>query len=246
MGVKSISMKLLLGIGTTGALLTLSSTVAFAAGSGYGPPSNGAPTQVPGGYTVIVASGTISSKGGTVAGSYEGEQLNVSIAANSVSVPVQVTLYAPTNLSLVHGVAGASVQITNPITGVPISSSKEVKTLASSVKVAPFTLTISSSKITSVDQIDVYNGGKFVLSSTGHVSSGVATAQLNTSETFVVLPSTSSSTIAPLPSVVPGATSVHTGKPFLGEEILGGVFGLFGLFGVVVVTRRRRLFQTGA
>ncbi|MDA8061068.1 MAG: hypothetical protein M0T80_01325, partial [Actinomycetota bacterium] len=77
----------------------------------------------------------------------------------------------------------------------------------------------------------------------GHYNIGYGSAhiELTSDPTFVVVPPPK--TTVPkttVPPNVPGATTVHTGKPFLGEELAAGAAAATGLAAIAAAFRRRR------
>lgn len=204
---------------------------AFAAGSGYGPPGPASSTSA-GGFTAVAASETVSSAASQITATFDGETYRISIPAGDFSTATQVTVYAPTDLSAIGGLAGIEVVFSDPATG---------QALAGTVLKTPIDVVVSSSPISKGDVVEVFNGSTFVAyTGTYSVSSGSATIEMTSDPTFAVVPPTKSA--VPATSTVPAATSVHTGKPFLGEELAAGVAAMVGLaaIGVAVGILRRR------
>lgn len=220
---------------TVGAVLALvgltGASPAFAAGSGYGPPGPASSTSA-GGFTAVVASQTVNSSASTITATFDGEKYEISIPAGDFSTPTQVTVYAPTNLGSIGGLAGIEVVFSNPATGA---------TLPGTTLNIPIDVVVSSSSISKGDVVEVFNGSSFVpYTGTYSTSSGSANIEMTSDPTFAVVPPPTS--VTPASSTVPAATSVHTGKPFLGEELAAGVAGILGLtaIGAALGIRRRR------
>lgn len=242
MPAKSIRQTLnRLGLRTAaaGAVLTVvglaSASTAFAAGSGYGPPGPSSSTSG-GGFTAVAASQTVTSSASQITTTFNGETYRISIPAGDFSTPTQVTVYAPTDLAAVGGLAGIEIVFSNPTTGAALSATT-LKT--------PIGVVVSSSNITKGDVVEVFNGTTYVTyTGTYSTSSGAATIEVTSDPTFVVVPPPKAAVPASSsqPSSVPAATSVHTGKPFLGEELAAGAAGAAGLaaIGAAFGLRRRR------
>jgi hypothetical protein len=211
------------GAGAVLALVSLASA-SSASAAGYGPPGPTASSSA-GGFTAVAASKTVSSSASKITTTFDGETYLISIPAGDFSTATQVTIYAPTDLSSIGGLAGIEVVFSNPVTG---------KTLSGTTFAHPIVVVVSSSSISKGDVVDVFNGSSYVAyTGTYSTSSGSATIDVTSDPTFAVVPS---------PKVLPGATGVHTGEPFLGEELAAGVAGILGLaaIGLAFGLRRRQ------
>jgi hypothetical protein len=209
-------------------LVTTGAGGALAAG-GYGPPPPVTPT-VPGGYSVVVTSQTITPAGGTIGPvTIDGASVTLIVPAGAFPVPVQITVTAP-NLGAIstagfHGfkvVAGEGIQVQENGSTYP----------------GPFlkllTLDTSSSSITASSILAVWNGTAFVTDPDMTALSGELKAGFDTDPDFAVLTPAGGATTA-----IPGATSATTGKPLLGEGILAAVVLLLGASGLEFARRRR-------
>ncbi len=208
-------------------LVTTGAGGAPAAG-GYGPPPPVTPT-VPGGYSVVVTSQTITPAGGTIGPvTIDGASVTLIIPAGAFPVPVQITLTAP-NLETISTagfrgfkvVAGEGIQV------------QENGSTYPGLFLKPLTLDTSSSAITASSVVAVWNGTAFVTDPDMTALSGELKAGFDTNSDFADLTPASGPTTA-----IPGATSAVTGKPMLGEGILAAVLLLLGASGLEFARRR--------
>jgi hypothetical protein len=207
---------------------------AFAAGSGYGPPGPSSSTSA-GGFTTVAASQTVTSSGSKIVASSNGEKYAISVPAGVFTTPTQVTVYAPTNLGSIGGLAGIEVVFSDPATG---------KSLSGATLKTPIDVIVSSSSIAKGDVVEVFNGSSFVdYTGTYSTATDSANIEVTSDPTFALVPPPKTTVPASSQSsTVPGATTVHTGKPFFGEELAAGAAGILGLaaIGTAVGVRRRR------
>lgn len=214
--------------------LLISAGPAFAAGGGYGPVPP-PPAGVPGGFSQVASSQAIGSSGGTMTASSGNQAFKLEIPAGTFSAPTQVTLYTPTDLSAMNGVAGLDIEFSDPSTGASVS-----QTLTH-----PITVTIQDPAIQAGYQLEIFSGGKFVPYSQGNVTSGHAVITITQDPVFAILPPSTASTggstpSSGSPSTVPGATTVQTGKPFFGELIAAALLVGGGTTGISMIRRRVR------
>ena len=209
-------------------LVTTGAGGALAAG-GYGPPAP-VPQTVPGGYSVVVTSQTITPAGGTIGPvTINGASVTLIVPAGAFPVPVQITVTAP-NLGAISTagfrgfkvVAGEGIQVQENGSTYPGTFLK------------PLTLVTSSPSITASSILAVWNGTAFVTDPDSTARSGELKASFDTDPDFAVLTPASGATTA-----IPGATSAVTGKPLLGEGILAAVVLLLGASGLEFARRRR-------
>ena len=203
---------------------------ALAAGAGYGP-SSPPPSATAAGFTNIVTTQTFPESGGTVSGSANGATATVTVPAGSAPDGAQVVVSAgpPTSIDVGSGnsvIADFSVVLLDPSTGTKLTGPFN----------PPVSITISDPSIGVGDTVVIVTGpGETSTVSGAQISQGEATVTFTTDPNFAVVSSKASG------EVVAGATSVVTGEPFLGEELLAGVFVSLGAAGLFVsITRRRR------
>lgn len=233
--VRHTAIRRCLGAAAAGAVLAavglVGASPAFAAGSGYGPPSSTSSTSA-GGFTAVAASQTVNSSGAKITATFGGETYVISIPAGDFTAPTQVTVYAPTDLGSIGASAGIEVVFSDPATG---------KSLSGTTLKTPIDVVVSSSAITKGDVVEVFNGSSFVdYTGTYSTSTGSANIEVTSDPTFAVVPPPKAA--VPVTATVPAATTVHTGKPFLGEELVAGAAGVLGLaaIGTAFGVRRRR------
>jgi len=208
--------------------LALTSATAMAAGSGYyTPPPQ---TVVPGGFTAVVTSQVISPAGAVKYISLgNGVQLEIDVPPGTFNQNVVVTIFTPDLISI----GDAGIDNYHAVAGL-----RFIVTVGSSLYSGPFdhfvTFTLTSRSITSASKVVIWNGTSFVTYSDATVSNGQAVIRVDSDPDFAVL----SPNVAP--TVIPSSTTVTTGEPFFGEELLAGVLLLVGLGGLFVVVRKRR------
>jgi hypothetical protein len=208
--------------------LAVSGATAMAAGTGYAPPPPS--TTVPGGFNSVIASYSFGPAGGTQTNIALGNNtsLNISVPPGTFTSDVTLTIFSGDLVSV--GNAGFSGYEA-------VSGFRFLVTEGSSRYSGSFnnyiTFTLTSSNITSSSKVLIFNGTSFVSYPNSSVKNGQATIQANSDPEFVV--------VSPVvtPAVVPSSTTVTTGKPFLGEEILAGILFLAGLVGLSLGLRKR-------
>lgn len=241
LGAKSTAVAATLAV-----LGAASATSAFAAGTGYGPSINPG-TPAGGGFSQVVLSKTVPTSGGTFTATSKGDTYSFNTLPGTFQVPVQVTVEAPTDISAVHGVAGVEIGFYST-SGIPLPPASLAK---------PITVTVVNPAIKAGDAVEMFEGGKYVAyTGRASVANGSAAISVTSDPVFAIVPPPAKTTTVPAAStstpstpssstpaaskVVPGATSAHTGKPFLGEELAAGVAALIGAGGLAEALRRRR------
>lgn len=199
---------------------------AFAVGSGYGssaPPSSASAA----GFSTVVATQTFSSSGGTINGSANGATASVTIPSGSLPNGGQVVISAGTPSSVNAGgnvtvVTDFSIVILNPSTGAKLNGPFS----------PPLTVNISDPSIVPGDSVvSVTAPGVTSPVTTVQITKGQAVITFTTDPNFAVVSSLSAS--------VTGATSVTTGKPFLGEALFASILLIGGIV-LLALARRRR------
>jgi hypothetical protein len=202
---------------------------AGAAGSGYNPTpppptSPPAPTPCPPAGTVI-SSLTIPPGGGTVSGTVDGSVVTVTVPAGSFPdgavvaiVDTSPTAVAPTGNTIVLAFG-----------------------IYFCVNGAKFTGTFSPSATVTVTNPGIRPGQTFfeqigttLVPYTAQIVDGTLTLTIDSDPAFVLV-----TAVGPASSVIPGATNVVTGKPFVLEGLVGGLLVLAGAALLFVFLRLR-------
>ncbi len=181
---------------------------------------------------MVAASQTIGTSGGRITAAAQGETYVISVPAGDFTAPTQVTVYAPTDLSAIKAIAGIEIVFSDPSTGAPLPGT----TLPT-----PITVAVNAPDVAKGDVVEVFNGTGFVTYAGSYTTTaGSATIEMTADPTFAVAPPAQAA--APGSPSVPGATSIDTGEPFLGEEIVAGAAAAAGLVavGAALSLRRRR------
>jgi hypothetical protein len=192
---------------------------------------------MPGGYSAVVTSRTITPAGGTIGPvRVAGGRATLVIPAGAFPVPVQITLADPKLIAL----RSAGVTGYRALTGVGIQIQENgVAYPGTSVK--PLTLTMRSSSINPSSVVAQWNGRSFVTEADATVARGIATVRFDTHPDFAVL-SPAAATAAT--AAIRGATGAQTGEPFLGGGILAAVLLALGVGGLIIAVRSSRRART--
>lgn len=201
--------------GMAAAGIVMSAAPAFAAGTGYGP--TGTPSA-PSGYTTVVVSKVISTGGGTVSATFDGQHITVSVPAGDFSSAVQVSVTAPASPP-----AGA-------LAAYAISFAQNGATLTGTLA-KPVSFTITASSITVGDAVNEWSGTGWVKYSDATVANGSVVITFTSDPAFEV----TTATVTP----IPGATTATTGVPIDGFVAIAGGLLLIGALGLFVTRRRR-------
>lgn len=216
------------GLLTLVTTLALATGTAMAAGTGYyTPPPR---TVVPGGFTAVVTSQIIGPAGGTKNISLgNGVQLEIDIPAGTFTQNVVFTIFTPNLISIgnggvnnYHAVAGLRFIVT------------EGSSLYSGNFNHSIIFSLISTNITTSSKVVIWNGSSFVIYNNATVSNGKAIISVDSDPDFAVL---SPNVVSP---VIPSSTTVTTGEPFFGEELLAGLLLLLGAGSLLLVARKRR------
>ena len=201
--------------------------LAFAAGNGYSP---GTPTPggtAPGLPGSVVCVNTEQPSGGKPSCSLGSATITVTVPPGTFSGPTQVVV-TDAGSSSVTPPRGGAVVLTFGL-GFYQNGSKVAGTFA------PVTVTVSDPSITSGSSVYFVINGVLQPVSGATISNGSVTFKLSSDPTVEVTSPASTSS-----AQVAGATTVHTGEPFLLE---GGLAALLVLGGsallILAVTRRR-------
>lgn len=189
---------------------------AGAAGSGYTPPSPPptsppTPTTCPAGN--VITSLTIPPGGGTVTATVDGSTVTVSVPAGAFPDGAQVAIV---EFSAAVAPTGDTIVLAFGI-DFCVNGTKFTGTFSPAA-----TVTVSNPAIrpgqTLYQQI-----GTTLVPISAQISNGSLSFSIDTDPNFVLV-----TAVGPAATVIPGATSVVTGKPFLLEELVGGLLVLFG------------------
>ncbi|MCY0909667.1 MAG: hypothetical protein OWR62_14900 [Sulfobacillus thermotolerans] len=214
-------------------ILALSGAAAYAAGFGYSPGTTTVPSGTPGGFTQVVTATTVSPTSTTTSNisvTVDNVPITIAVAPGTFSVPVQVVITAPilsqvtSSLSALglggySTIAGLGVNVVN-VSGQPLAGTF----------LKPVHVTVHNSAIKPGDKVVEWNAhGTFSTVTSATFSNGIASWSFQQDPAFAI--------VAPS-SLVPGATSPVTGKPFRADAVTG--LALVALGGSVLWWTRRR------
>jgi hypothetical protein len=207
----------------------MSSSTAFAAGSGYTPAANpttgGTATGLAG---TVVTSTTIQPSGGTATGTVGSATITASVPAGTFTGPVQVVMTDATS-SAVTPPSGGTIVVTFGI-GIFENGTKVTGSFPA------ITVTVTSSSITAGSTVYLLTGSTLQAVSGASVTAGSATFTI-TSDPVVTTAATSATASG---TAIAGATSEVTGKPFLLEGGIAAALVAFGGLMLVGLRLRRR------
>jgi hypothetical protein len=214
-----------LGLALGGSLA--SPTGAFAAGSGYAPSGNPTDRGTASGLAgAVVSSTTVQPSGGTATGTVGSSTITVTVPAGAFKDPVQVVLTDATTASVTPS-TGGSVIVAFGI-GIYVNGTKITGTFPA------ITVAVTSSAITVSSMVDFVGGSGLQAVSGATIGAGSATFTI-TSDPVVELASAPAGG-----TTIVGATSGHTGKPFLLEGVAAIALVVFGTVMLVGLRFRRR------
>jgi hypothetical protein len=230
-------------------LLTQALTGAAAFGT-VTPPGGPPQSATSAGFISIVTTQAVTNAGGTVTGSANGATAAVTVptGATTNGANVEISTGIPDTINAGPGntvVADFSVALVDQSSGVKMAGPFT----------PPISLTISDPSILATDTVVMVTApGQTTTVSGATVAAGSAIVTFANDPNFAVIssaaPATTPTTTPASPAspsaatpAISGATSVVTGKPFLGEGLLAGLLVLSGLvvFGTIVWRRRRRV-----
>lgn len=199
-----------LGLGFTVAL----AGPAGAAGDGYTqppPPTSPPVTVCP--AEAAVNSTTVGSNGGSVSGTVDGSGVTVTVPAGSFPNGAQVFITVGPAPAVVPSGDVLVLQF-----GVEfcVNGSKFQGTIT-----PPVTVTVTNPSIHPGQSLFLQEGSTLIPAN-ANIGNGSLTVTVTSDPDFVLVASSTGAT------VIPGATTVVTGKPFLGEGLLGGALVLLG------------------
>jgi hypothetical protein len=183
----------------------------------------------------VVSSLIVTSSGGNLGGSADGSTASVVIPAGALPVGSQIVLTSGASSGIAVGSSAGTVVAAFGVTVLTPQGQVMTGSFAGSI-----TLTITNPAIASTDRVvEVTGPGTTIAAPNAQVTNGSATVTFSSDPDFAVVSSSTAATPTPTGSV-PGATSVTTGEPFVGEGILAGLLVVGGASVAVMATRRRR------
>jgi len=198
-------------------------SVAWAAGSGYSPPSSGSTTTAPGGFSDVLANQQVGSAGGTLTTPVGSATVTIDVPSGTFSSPVDVTVTTPTDTAAIpNAVVAFSISVES--NGAPVSGT-----------FSAITVTVKDSALVPGDSIDYWNGSSYVAYPNATVGNGTATITITSDPTFVVMPPATTSNEGS--TTVAGATTPHTGIPVDGILLAGAAALVTG--GAALIALRR-------
>jgi len=211
--------KVAVGFLAVPATLALLGGTAWAAQGGYLPPSTSQQSSVPGGFSTVAATKSFTSSGGTMQASVNGYTVSVTVPSGALPQGGQVILRKGQVSAIQAAIAGIAISI--DVNGQPLAQALSV----------PITVVVDNPAISASDVVLMWNGSSFIPYNNASVIAGSATIKVTSDPIFVVS--------SPSPThAVPGATSVTTGEPFMGEGLLA--LGLLTLAIAALIWRKHR------
>jgi hypothetical protein len=206
-----IAAMAVIGLGFTVAL----AGPAGAAGDGYTqqppPPTTPTPTICP--AETVVSSTTVGAGGGSVSGSVGGSNVTVTVPAGSFPSGAQVAITTGPAPAVIPS---GDVLVLQFGVNFCVNGSKYQGTIS-----PPVTVTVTNPGIHPGQTLYIQEGTTLVPAQ-ANISNGFLTVTVTSDPDFVLVASSTGAT------VIPGATTVVTGKPFLLEGLLAGVMVLLG------------------
>ncbi len=214
-------------------ILALGGTAAYAAGFAYSPGTTTVPSGTPGGFTQVVTAKTVSPTSTTttnIAVTVDNVPITVAVAPGTFSVPAQVVVTAPVLSQVTSSLSALGLVGYSAIAGLGVNV---VSTSGQPIRgqfLKPVFLTVHNAAIKSGDKVVEWNArGTFSTVTAATISNGIASWSFQQDPAFaIVAPST----------LVPGATTPVTGKPFRADAVAGLALVALGS-GVLWRTRRR-------
>lgn len=173
----------------------------FAAGSGYSSPSP-SPSNIPGGYTTVLVSKTISTSATTISTAAAGSTASFAFPTGTFSSPTTISVTKPNLNGITSGLPNMHLSNARAIAGFGISFKNSVGSAVTPL--APIKATIHNSAIKPGDILVQITGPTAATKVPAAFSSGQVSFQFQKDPNFAVIaPST----------VVKGATNPTTGIP---------------------------------
>jgi hypothetical protein len=221
---KSVRYGIGIVAGSASLVLALGGT-AFAAGSGYAPPSAVSGTA-PGGFSQVVLNQTVPLTGGTFTATSNGSAFFTSVPASDSGSGVTLAITAPSSLSSAdHAILGFGFALAKDGVGVTGNFA------------SPITVTVKNSAIHTGDHLEYWTGSAWAAYSNASVTNGNLSVTVTADPQFALVstPTTPTPTPTPVPGTqIPNSTTPHTGVPIEGMLIVAGV----ALLGGAVATNR--------
>jgi hypothetical protein len=188
---------------------------ASAAGTGYAPPPL-PPPVVPSsvcGSGTVVTSANVGAAGGSITGTVGASTVTVTVPAGALpSTGTQVSLNTPSVITVPNGTSLVLAFAVNFC----VNGTKFTGTFAT-----PVTVTVSLPAIKPGQSLFEQTAGGLVPVTPSSITNGSFSVTITGDPSFVLVTAATS-------TLIPGATSVVTGKPFLLEGLVGGAMLLLG------------------
>jgi hypothetical protein len=196
--------------------LVVSAGPAGAAGSGYSPAPPTSPTPTPSGCPsgTVVTSLNLPAGGGSVSAPVGGVNVTVTVPAGSFPAGAQVAIIDTSTIAIAP--TGDTIVLAFGV-DFCVNGAKFTGTFS-----PPATITVADPAIKAGDTLYQQVGSTLILLPNVQVSNGSLTFTIDSDPDFVLVTATTTG------GLIPGATTVVTGKPFLLEEVVGGLFVAIG------------------
>ncbi len=209
----------------TGVVLFFSNS-ALAAGTGYAPPPSPTPSSnIPGGYTSVVAAKTVTTSGAKFSVTVDGIPVAVNVPAGAFSSPTIVTITAPDLSTVSSALGGVGFSGYTAISGLGITFTNTSNNFVNPSIPVPVTLTQSS--IASNDKVIEWTGSNAAQTVPSSISAGTASFSVTQGDPDYAVIS---------PTTVSQATSPVTGIPADRWALMGA--GLLLAGSILVRTNR--------
>lgn len=190
---------------------------AGAAGSGYTPPPSPSPPPTPVSTCppgAVIASSDVTAAGGSVSGTVGGATVTVNVPAGAFPSGAQVAITDTTSIAVAP--TGTRIVLAFGISFC-VNGQKFQGTFS-----PPATVTVTNPAI-QPGQTLYLQTGTTLTPVQAQITNGSLTFTINSDPDFVLVAASTTAT------VIPGATTVVTGKPFVLEGLVAGGLALFGV-----------------